>query len=240
VNTHHDDFDFEPADGLPRPLPEGEKVLWSGTPDKWQLGHSVFRTRVVAAVFVILAVSSVFSGLNHGIGAGRIAMTFVTLLGVGAAVIGFAMGMGWLIAINTRYTLTNRRLVIRHGVTMPMSINLPFDKIANAAAKLRGDGSGDVSVSLLDGNRASIFAIWPHNRPWSWQGTAPAIRCVAEADKVATLLANALVDHVQQTSGATVGARPKVVRTRQHKAPRLPATAPNTVSGWQETPSAQA
>ena len=218
---HDDDFDFEPIDGLPEKPPQGETILWTGSPEKWRLGHQIFHTRWIMAFFVVIAVSSIFSGINHGASAGRIGATFVTLLVLGGLVVGFAMVMGWLIAINTIYTITSERLVIRHGVTMPMAVNFPFSKVANAAAKIRSDGSGDVSMALLDGNRVSIFAIWPHNRPWSWQGAAPAIRCVADAAAVSEVLGKALSAHAQATGDAF--ARPKIVRTRERESSATPA-----------------
>lgn len=229
--SDHDDFAFEPKPGLPSALPENEEVLWSGSPEPWRLGHRAFHTRWIAAFFVIMAVSSIFSGFNHGAGTGRIAMTFVTLLFVGGLVVGFLAIMGWLVAINTIYTITNKRLIIRHGVTMPMAVNVPFTKVARADVKVDKNGAADISVALLDGNRLSIFAIWPHNRPWSWQGAAPAMRMVPDGAKVAKLLSDALLAHVHseqadstaQQAGATV--RPKILRTRDRYMP-APATDP--------------
>lgn len=225
MTKHDDDYDFEPIVGLPAKLPEGETILWSGAPEKWRLGHHVFHTRLIAAVFIILAVSSIFSGLNHGASALKITTTFVTLLATGAAIIGAAVLWGWLMAINTVYTVTDKRLVIRHGVTLPMAINIPYAKVANAAAKIRSDGSGDVSLSLLDGNRLALYAAWPHNRPWSWQGTAPAVRCVANAPAVARIVADALATFVSAGGDACTTRRPKVpIRTRPQQA--APARAP--------------
>ncbi len=223
--TPHDDFAFEPIAGLPGELPEGENILWRGTPEPWQLGHAIFHTRIIALFFAVLAVSSVFSGLNHGATVGHIVMTFVTLCVVGAAIIGFAMLAGWLIAINTVYTITDKRLVIRHGVTLPMAINVPFATIATASAKIQDDGSGDVSVCLRDGERLALYAVWPHNRPWSWQGTAPAIRCAAQATAAARVLSEALAAYAAQTGDAYQRAKPKIqIRTRPH------AKAPGTAS----------
>ena len=226
----NDDFAFEPVPGLPSDLPDDEKILWSGSPDPWTLGHRAFHTRWIAAFFAVLAISSIFSGFNHGADAGRVAITVVTLLSLGGLVVGFLMVMGWLVAINTIYTLTNKRLIIRHGVTMPMAVNVPFTKIARADAKIHGSGAGDISVSLLDGNRLSIFAIWPHNRPWSWQGAAPAMRLVPNGAKVAKTLSDALLAHAKAEEAAAANetvfepARPKVVRTRDRY---MPVTASN-------------
>ena len=226
MSTHKDnDFDFEPIEGLPEKPPQGEEILWSGTPEKWQLGHQIFHTRLIMAFFAVLAISSIFSGINHGAGAGRIAFTFSTLLIVGGLVVGFAVVLGWLIAINTVYTITSQRLVIRHGITMPMAVNFPFTKVANAAAKIRHDGSGDISMALLDGNRVSIFAIWPHNRPWSWQGAAPAIKSVSNAPEVAKILSDALVANA--ATYGTAPARPKVVQTRMQRGGRQVRTGPS-------------
>jgi hypothetical protein len=225
----HDDFAFEPVPGLPSELPDGEKTLWSGSPEAWTFGYRVFHIRWVAAFFVILAVSSIFSGFNHGAGTGRVAMTFITLLFVGGLVGGFLMVMGWLVAINTIYTLTNKRLIIRHGVTMPMAVNVPFTKVARADVKVHANGAADISVSLLDGNRLSIFAIWPHNRPWSWQGAAPAMRMVPEGVKVAKILSDALLAHATAEAATTQSvdirkpARPKVVRTHGRYVPVAPS-----------------
>lgn len=225
MSKHDDnDFDFEPIAGLPKALPEDETILWRGTPEKWQLGHQIFSTRWILVFFGILAVSSIFSGLNHGASTGRIVLTFSTMVFLGFAVTGFCMAWGWLIAINTVYTITDKRLIIRHGVTMPMAINIPFAKIATAAAKVRDDGTGDVSVALLDGNRVSLFAAWPHRRPWAWQGVAPALRCIPDASRVGVILHDALIAHVTANGDVYQGARPKLkLRTRDREVgSRLP------------------
>jgi hypothetical protein len=214
MRDHDEDFAFEPVPGLPETPPEGEQVLWSGSPLKWRLGPHVFRTKWVLVLFAILAVSSIFSGLNHGAGFTRIAVTCATMLFLGGLIAVFFNVLGWLIAINTIYTITNKRLVIRHGVTLPMTINVPFAKVARADAKVRRDGTADISLALLDGNRLSIFAIWPHNRPWSWQGPQPAMRMVPDGGRVANILVNALTRELNAGAEIRHAARPKVVRTR--------------------------
>lgn len=240
MSKHDDpDFDFEPIAGLPSELPEDETILWSGTPEKWQLGLRIFPTRAVAVVAVVLAVSSIFSGMSHGASAGQMTLTFVSMLFVGAAIIGFAMVWGWLVAINTVYTVTNKRLVIRHGVTLPMAINVPFAKVANAAAKIRDDGTGDVSVAMLDGNRVSIVALWPHNRPWSWQGPTPAMRCIPDASRVAQILHDALVRYATQAGETYQGERPKLrLRTRDHEASDVRGAEPAVARSNAEAASA--
>ncbi|MEO0730515.1 MAG: photosynthetic complex putative assembly protein PuhB, partial [Pseudomonadota bacterium] len=176
--NNEDDFSFETPEGLPEAPPEGERILWTGMPSARDLGVRMFAVKWIAAFAIVLAVSSFFSPLHANATLIQHAMIATSLLAAGALAIGFALFWGWLVAINTRYTITNERVVIRHGVTMPMSINVPFAKIATASSKVRRDGSGDVSVALLDGNRVSWFAIYPHNRSWTWQGTQPAFRSI--------------------------------------------------------------
>lgn len=222
LDSDNKDFDFEPVPGLPEALPQDERVLWSGSPDKWRIGHRVFHTRTVFGLFAVLAVSSLFSSLTADAGMAQKAGQFLSILLAGGAYIALAMGMGWLIAINTVYTLTDKRLVIRHGVTMPMAINIPYATVASAALRAGRDGIGDVSVALLEGNHVSLFAMWPHNRPWSWQGAAPAIRCIPEAERVAQQLHDALVAELTVSGDVYVGERPKVgIRT----AVRRPTTS---------------
>lgn len=208
------DFAFEPIKGLPEELPEGETILWSGSPEKWAIGTRVFHARAIFAVFAILAISSLFSSLTPDASIAQRIGQCLSILAAGGAYVALATFMGWLIAINTVYTLTNKRIVIRHGVTMPMAINLPFSKVASAALRSGSDGAGDVSVTLLDGNHVSLFALWPHNRPWSWQGAAPAFKCIADADRVAQILHDALVADAASAGQSFEGERPRIpVRT---------------------------
>jgi len=228
TQDHHDpDFDFEPVEGLPEVLPDGETVLWRGSPEKWRIGHRALHSGVVFGVFAILAVSSLFSSLTAEATAFQKGMQFLSILLAGGAYVGLAAMMGWLIAINTVYTITDKRLVIRHGITMPMAINVPFAKVANAQLKVGADGVGDVAVSLLDGNHVSLFAIWPHNRPWSWQGAAPAMKCIAEADKVARILHDALVAEVTREGDVYVGERPKIGIRTGHGGAKADVKSPN-------------
>ena len=39
------DFDFESQPGLPKPLPEGETLLWQGSPDSAALAREAFKAK---------------------------------------------------------------------------------------------------------------------------------------------------------------------------------------------------
>ena len=54
------------------------------------------------------------------------------------------------------YTITSKRVLFQFGVALPMTMNIPFGKIANAALKTYRDGSGDIPLHLSDGNACRI------------------------------------------------------------------------------------
>jgi len=57
--TH--EHEWEAAPGLPAPLPQGETVLWQGSPDWRQLALHAFHVRKIAIYFgLMLAVQGAF------------------------------------------------------------------------------------------------------------------------------------------------------------------------------------
>ncbi|MEQ8514619.1 MAG: photosynthetic complex putative assembly protein PuhB, partial [Chromatocurvus sp.] len=109
--------------------------------------------------------------------------------GLSVVTLGILGSLAWLFARSTVYTITNKRIVLRFGVAIPMMINLPFDRLH--AADLRGfsDGSGDIALRLEDGERISYWALWPHARPWTFSPVVPMLRNVPDAQRVASQLA---------------------------------------------------
>jgi hypothetical protein len=99
---------------------------------------------------------------------------------------------GVLMARGTVYSLTSRRLVIRHGVAMPMSINVPFSKIESAALSEGRNGIGSVAFQPHARSRTSYVALWPHARPWQVIRPEPMLRCIPDAASVAHLAAQAM------------------------------------------------
>lgn len=97
-----------------------------------------------------------------------------------------------LIARTTVYTITSRRLVIRFGVALPMTINLPFSVIDAAGLRVYRDASGDIPLSLAAGERVSFPVLWPHVRPWRLTRAEPMLRCVPQAEHLSRIVAQAL------------------------------------------------
>jgi hypothetical protein len=222
TDARHDDFAFEPIPGLPEHLPTGETLLWQGSPEPVAFVIEVMRLRFVAALVAGLVVWRTAAGLHDGIG-GKAVLVVAggTLIGglIALALLGLA---GWLMARGTIYSVTSQRLVIRHGVAMPMAINIPFTKVASAAAADSAGGSTSIAMSLLPGVRSSLVALWPHARPWHLRQPEPSIRCIADGQRVASLLAGALqrvaaAEPVKTEAPATIHVSTRVQRPVQSR-----------------------
>ena len=104
----------------------------------------------------------------------------------------------WLSARSSVYTITNRRVVLRFGVALPMTLNVPFAVIGNAALKPYRDGTGDIPLTLTGTERVSYVALWPHARPWRTAKPEPMLRSVPDAANVAKILGQALADAARE------------------------------------------
>ena len=97
---------------------------------------------------------------------------------------GLLAGTAWLSARSTLYTLTNKRVVMRIGIVLTITLNLPLRQVRAADLLAHADGSGDVSLALAGTHRIGWFHLWPHARPWALRDPQPALRCVADAQAV--------------------------------------------------------
>jgi hypothetical protein len=185
------EHEFEAAYGLPEPLPGGESLLWQGRPCTATLAREALHWRLLALYFtVILGWRGVAVWADAGLWPAVVAVGYLLPLA------GFAVGMAWALAImvarTTVYTLTDRRLVLRIGIVLSLSFNLPLRQIASAGLRLGGAGRGDIALTLAPGNRIAYLHLWPHARPWRLKDPQPMLRAVPDAQRVAQLLADAL------------------------------------------------
>ena len=148
------DFKFEPVLGLPEHLPKGEEVLWQGRPEWWVLAKEALLVRWVIGYFLLLAVWRVVSLLDQG-PLGTAAASAVPFLACGAVAAGILSLMAYVLARTTVYTITNRRVVMRIGAALTITLNLPFKQIKNAELDLREAGTGTVALDLDQRTRLS-------------------------------------------------------------------------------------
>ncbi|MEO1018715.1 MAG: photosynthetic complex putative assembly protein PuhB [Pseudomonadota bacterium] len=185
----HDD---EPVMGLPEELPAGETILWQGKP-RWRgLARRAFHARTIAIYLGALLVWHSGSGLYWGNSLLTVAQGMMWPVIVAVACVALVVGLAWVTTHYTLYTITNRRLVIRFGVAIPMSINLPFKVIGTASFVEFADGTGDLPVHLLGKDRIAYLHLWPNARPWRFKDPEPMLRSIPDIENVRKILANAL------------------------------------------------
>lgn len=188
------EHEFEAEHGLPEPLPGNERLLWQGSPDWRVLAREALHTRKLAVYFaVLLAWRAANVGSNGGsvIDAG---VAVLWLLPVAAAAIAVLSALAWLMARTSVYTITDKRVVMRIGVVLNITFNLPYAQIVSAGLRTNKEGSGDLTLLLNDADRIAYVHLWPHARPWHLKRTEPMLRALPQVHAVAAILSAALAD----------------------------------------------
>ena len=186
--TH--EHEWEAAPGLPSALPKGERVVWQGAPDWKRLAIHAFHVRKIALYFLLmLAVQALnLTTPDSGTGWKNTAEVEWKPLLVAASLYAFALCLllatAWLSASSTLYTLTNKRVVMRIGIVLTLTFNLPFKRIAGASLKTLGSDTGDIALALHPEDRIGWAHLWPHQRAWYITQPQPTLRCVPHSQKV--------------------------------------------------------
>ena len=203
---HRGEHDDEALPGLPAPLPPGERLLWRGAPDWRILAGRSFHLRKVAVYFGVLIAWRFLSTLFDGGTLGLAAATTLWTVPLAALAMGLIALLSWLVASNTVYTLTDKRVVMRVGIVLTVTFNLPLRRIETARVHALPGGAGDIALVLNAQDRIGYLHLWPHVRPWHFTRTEPMLRALPQAAAVAKLLADALQQSLV-TPVRTVGER---------------------------------
>lgn len=226
------EHEHEAQHGLPEPLPAGERMLWQGSPSWRLLARHAFHLRKLGLYFVALlawAAAVPFAGrwfeLASAETSGPAARALPLLVWYALLAL---VGLG-LVALIARlaaqaavYTITDKRVVMRIGIVLTMTFNLPYRQITRADLRLDGrraaSGTGDIALSLANGVRIPYLQLWPHARPWQVRQPQPMLRNLENADEVARLLGSAWSAATGVSVTATTG-------------PTTPSSAPSTSPG---------
>ncbi|KNZ32869.1 MAG: phosphopantetheine adenylyltransferase [Methylibium sp. NZG] len=188
---HGHEHEFEPQLGLPEALPADERILWQGSPDWRVLARTAFHVRKLVVYFgVILALRVVFLLAEGGTSAEAV-KAVVMLLPLALLAIGIAASLAWLASRTTVYTLTDRRVVMRIGIVLNLTFNLPLKRLATAGLHLHAGGTGDIPLALAGTDTIAYLHLWPHARPWRVAKPEPMLRAVPNAAEVSAQLADA-------------------------------------------------
>ncbi len=211
----HDDFDFEPQRGLPAALPPGERLLWQGSPDWKSLAIRAYHVRKVALYFLALILWRVGVGIVYSQPAAAVAFTCAGLFALGALGVGILSLLAYSSARAAVYSITSKRILLRHGVAVPLTLNLPFKVIASADLKVFADNTGEISIRTFEDQRVGYLITWPYVRSGQITRTQPSLRALPDAAGVAATLASAL--------SASIARNDTFVDTRERPLQRVAA-----------------
>lgn len=187
MKPHHE-HEFEAAPGLPEALPAGEHILWQGSPDWKMLAIDAFHVKRLAIYFSLMIALHAVMIWDESLGL----LANLSELSIGAILASIALSLlvltAWLSASTTMYTITNRRVVMRIGIVLTLTFNLPHRWIKTAQIRDQGEGFGEIALELKGDDRIAYLHLWPHARAWHIGQPQPALRCIANAKEVGTLL----------------------------------------------------
>lgn len=184
------EYEDEPIRGLPDYLPSDETLVWQGEPDFKTMARRVFHVRSVAIYFAILIVVHLAVQASGNASLAEVILGSAWMFGLGVLAVGILSLLAFAYARTTIYTLTDKRLVLRFGVAMPMMVNIPLSIVTAANMRRYDDGSGDIVLSLEQKKRLSYMMLWPNVRGWRINPTEPALRSIANVDALAESLAS--------------------------------------------------
>ncbi|MFZ9314082.1 MAG: photosynthetic complex putative assembly protein PuhB [Burkholderiaceae bacterium] len=212
------EHEFEPEYGLPERLPARERLIWQGSPDTRLVFREVFHARGLAVYFGLILL---FRGmhqysLNASWAETLAAITWLAPLFLLA--LGLFWALSWLVARTTVYTITDRRVVMRVGIVLSLTFNIPLKRLQAAdVRRIQPVGAGEIALQLLPEDKIAYFHLWPHARPWRFGHPEPMLRGLAAVDGVAALLHEAWAQaHGRQAATpVSSAATPTATPTRQ-------------------------
>jgi len=219
----NDDFDFEPTPGLPAPLPKGETLLWQGTPDWKSLAIRAYHVRKVAFYFLALIGWRVAYGAIAGNAARDVLVSCALLVVFGALAVALLATLAYFTARSTVYSITSRRVLLRHGIAVPLTMNVPFNMIDSADLRVFTAGRGDLALAVPRSQRIGYLITWPHLRPGYITRPQPSLRSVPDAERAAKILGEALAADANQAVTPMSATPTRVPETRPRSIGPSPA-----------------
>lgn len=195
----------EPVRGLPERLPPGERLLWQGAPEARLLARRVFHLRALAIYFALLIGAHSALSLRDGAAPAELITGGIGMLALALFALAVLGGLALAYAKTSVFSITDRRLVLRFGVALPMNVNIPLRHIQAADMRRYADGSGDIVFTVTAHKTVSYVTLWPNVRPWKLLRAQPALRCLADVQEAAQILA-AVAPAAAQSAALRAGA----------------------------------
>jgi len=213
IENHGHEHELEPQYGLPELLPANEKILWQGSPDLRAVALRIFHLRKLAVYFAAMLALKAGNTMADG-GSLVDGLMSITVLGALAMMGLLALAsLAWGTARTTVYTLTDKRIVMRIGIALTLTFNLPLRLVKSAGLRQHKDGCGDIVISMGGEDHIAWLHLWPHVRPWVLARPEPMLRAVPDAAHVAELLAQAWSATTGVAAAADASAAPGLAPT---------------------------
>lgn len=205
-NLGHE-YEFEPQFGLPERLPLDEFIVWQGSPDIGALASSAFHFKKVAVYFFILIGACAWPALEAGTGAMSVLHSIKWIAPLAVVCLACLWILAYMTARTTVYTITNKRVVMRLGIVLTVSFNLPLKQIASADARVLNNGFGDITLMLEGSDRIAFVHLWPSVRPWRVTKPEPTLRAIPNVQEVAEKLRDAWTQSTGLAANPTVSVK---------------------------------
>jgi hypothetical protein len=198
------EFDFEPIPGLPAELPPHEHLLWQGKPEWRAVARKVFHIRALGAYCGAMVLWRIAAGWAAHQSLQTVTSSALWLSGLALGSIVFLLLVARFIAATTVYSITNRRVAMRFGLAIPITLNVPFRIIEAVWMHEDANDCGDIALQLNAERHIAYLHLWPHARPWRVNQPQPMLRCVPNASAASQILIAALA----AAGASTLSAQP--------------------------------
>jgi hypothetical protein len=205
--------------GIRAPLPPGERVRWGGAPAGRALARRVFHVRKIAAYFALLIAWRALASVDEPAAVEYFLAGAAPLGVLGAVCLGCSLLLARLTERATVYAITDRRVVLRIGLVLQATINIPFRQITAASVKLHEDGTGDIALRLGDQDRLAFLMLWPHARAWHLSHPQPTLRCVPDAARIGELLRAGVLAVTEAAEATAPSSNPPANRSSTASSP---------------------
>jgi len=195
IATH--EHEWEAAQGLPSTLTEVETIVWQGTPDWKQLAVHAFHVRKIASYFAMMVGIQLIHLWGDGLAGRELIVPIVVSSSLALLALALLTTCAWFAGKSSLYTFTNKRIVMRIGIVLTLTFNLPYRRIAGASAKDFADGCQDIALELYPEDRIGWAHLWPHQKAWHVKHPQPTLRCVPNGKEVSEMLFKMWREHHQ-------------------------------------------
>ncbi len=205
-NLGHE-HEFEPQFGLPERLPSDEFIVWQGSPDVGALASSAFHFKKLMVYFLFLIGACAWPALESGAGLHAVLQAIKWIAPLALVGLASVWMLAYMTSRTTVYTITNKRVVMRLGIVLTVTFNLPLKQIATSDVRLLDKDFGDITMGLQGSDRIAWIHLWPSVRPWRISKPEPTMRAIADVQDVCVKLRDAWTQATGLVAHATPAAQ---------------------------------